>query len=71
MSGKKICHIFNSCRRQLRYLQTLNNICGEKNSIVIFPLPVEFLTPLLIPSLCGHQETVQMAEYLHKAEDKY
>ncbi|CAL1674884.1 unnamed protein product [Lasius platythorax] len=56
---------------QLRYLQTLNNICDEKNSTVIFPLPVEFLTPLLIPSLRGHQETVQMAEYLHKAEDKY
>ncbi|XP_029662046.1 band 7 protein AGAP004871-like [Formica exsecta] len=55
---------------QVRYPQTLNNICGEKNSTVIFPLPVEFLTPLLIPSMRGHQETVQMAELLHKAEDK-
>ncbi|XP_011349223.1 band 7 protein AGAP004871 isoform X2 [Ooceraea biroi] len=42
---------------QLRYLQTLNNICSEKNSTVIFPLPVEFLTPLFTSSLHGHQET--------------
>ncbi|KAJ8679043.1 hypothetical protein QAD02_014830 [Eretmocerus hayati] len=32
---------------QLRYLQTLNNISAEKNSTIIFPLPVEFLTPFL------------------------
>ncbi|XP_076177127.1 band 7 protein AGAP004871 [Ptiloglossa arizonensis] len=30
---------------QLRYLQTLSNISAEKNSTIIFPLPVEFLTP--------------------------
>ncbi|XP_076281241.1 band 7 protein AGAP004871 isoform X2 [Lasioglossum baleicum] len=30
---------------QLRYLQTLNSISAEKNSTIIFPLPVEFLTP--------------------------
>jgi erythrocyte band 7 integral membrane protein len=28
---------------QLRYLQTLNQIAGEKNSTIIFPLPMEFL----------------------------
>ncbi|XP_076619413.1 band 7 protein AGAP004871 [Colletes latitarsis] len=30
---------------QLRYLQTLSNISAEKNSTIIFPLPVELLTP--------------------------
>merc|ERR1711970_397645 len=29
---------------QLRYLQTLNSISAEKNSTIIFPLPMELLT---------------------------
>ena len=28
---------------QLRYLQTLNAISAEKNSTIIFPLPIEML----------------------------
>lgn len=28
---------------QLRYLQTLNSIAAEKNSTIIFPLPLELL----------------------------
>ena len=28
----------------LRYLQTLTNIAAEKNSTIIFPVPIEFLT---------------------------
>ncbi len=28
---------------QLRYLQTLTNISAEKNSTIIFPVPIEFL----------------------------
>ena len=28
---------------QLRYLQTLNAISAEKNSTIIFPLPIEIL----------------------------
>ncbi|XP_020708595.2 band 7 protein AGAP004871-like isoform X1 [Athalia rosae] len=32
---------------QLRYLQTLNNISAEKNSTIIFPLPVDLLAPFL------------------------
>lgn len=27
---------------QLRYLQTLNSIANEKNSTIIFPLPMDF-----------------------------
>ena len=29
---------------QLRYLQTLSNISAEKNSTIIFPLPIELLS---------------------------
>jgi len=30
---------------QLRYLQTLGQIASEKNSTIIFPMPVEFILP--------------------------
>ena len=32
---------------QLRYLQTLTTISAEKNSTIIFPLPVNFLSRFL------------------------
>ncbi|XP_007236769.2 stomatin (EPB72)-like 3a [Astyanax mexicanus] len=32
---------------QLRYLQTLNTIASEKNSTIIFPLPMDMLQPFL------------------------
>ncbi|XP_022252860.1 band 7 protein AGAP004871-like isoform X2 [Limulus polyphemus] len=32
---------------QLRYLQTLNTISAEKNSTIIFPLPIDFLSEFL------------------------
>ncbi|XP_065569542.1 band 7 protein AGAP004871-like isoform X2 [Artemia franciscana] len=32
---------------QLRYLQTLSAISAEKNSTIIFPLPIDFLSPFL------------------------
>jgi regulator of protease activity HflC (stomatin/prohibitin superfamily) len=32
---------------QLRYLQTLTDIAAEKNSTVIFPLPIELLGSFL------------------------
>ncbi|MBI2970538.1 MAG: slipin family protein, partial [Gammaproteobacteria bacterium] len=28
---------------QLRYLQTLNAIAGERNSTIVFPVPIDFL----------------------------
>jgi regulator of protease activity HflC (stomatin/prohibitin superfamily) len=31
---------------QLRYLQTLGNIAGDKSSTIVFPLPMEILTAL-------------------------
>ena len=32
---------------QLRYLQTLNSIAAEKNSTIIFPLPIDMLNKAL------------------------
>jgi len=32
---------------QLRYLQTLTEIAAEKNSTIVFPLPLEFLQGFL------------------------
>ena len=31
----------------LRYLQTLTEIAAEKNSTIIFPLPIEFMKALI------------------------
>jgi len=35
---------------QLRYLQTLTEIAAEKNSTIVFPLPIELLKALIPPS---------------------
>jgi len=32
---------------QLRYLQTLTNIAGDKSSTIVFPLPMELIGPLV------------------------
>jgi hypothetical protein len=32
---------------QLRYLETLNEIAQEKNSTIVFPLPIELFEVLL------------------------
>lgn len=53
---------------QLRYLQTLNNIAAEKNSTIVFPLPMELLTFFLGPSeslpaaLTHHKKNVSNAD---------
>ena len=31
---------------QLRYLQTLNEIAGEKNSTIVFPVPVDLFNKI-------------------------
>lgn len=43
---------------QLRYLQTLTNISEEKNSTIIFPLPLDILTPLknIMDKMAGPDE---------------
>lgn len=37
----------NPTALQLRYLQTLNSIAAEKNSTIIFPLPIDLISPLV------------------------
>jgi hypothetical protein len=32
---------------QLRFLQTLTEIAGERSSVIAFPLPIDLLKPLL------------------------
>ena len=32
---------------QLRYLQTLTEIGAEQNSTVVFPMPIDIITPFL------------------------
>ena len=32
------------CSMQLRYLQTLNNISAEKNSTIVFPIPIDIIS---------------------------
>jgi regulator of protease activity HflC (stomatin/prohibitin superfamily) len=41
---------------QLRYLQTLNQVAGEKTNTIIFPLPLDLVAPLLerLPSRPGN-----------------
>ena len=31
----------------LRYLQTLKDIAGENNSTIVFPLPIDLISPLM------------------------
>ena len=42
---------------QLRYLQTLTHISAEKNSTIIFPLPVDILSHL-VQVTGGHQKVL-------------
>ena len=40
---------------QLRYLQTLSQVAGEKTNTIVFPLPLDLIAPLLerLPALAG------------------
>ena len=40
---------------QLRYLQTLNTIAAEKNSTIIFPLPMDLLGAFRAPAMAHAQ----------------
>ena len=43
----------NEVTLQLRYLQTLTEIASEKNSTIVFPLPIELLNMLAKKSGAG------------------
>lgn len=44
---------------QLRYLQTLNTISAEKNSTIIFPLPIDLMQAFFKRGGGGERETTQ------------
>jgi len=46
-SLKEAADIINesSIAMQLRYLQTLTQISAERNSTIVFPIPIQFLPP--------------------------
>jgi regulator of protease activity HflC (stomatin/prohibitin superfamily) len=51
-AAEKLCEAAETLSRQpqaiqLRYMQTLIDIAGEKNSTIVFPLPMDLITPLL------------------------
>ena len=48
---------------QLRYLQTLTEIAVEKNSTIIFPLPIDLIGPLM--QAMRHQSNVTVHESLN------
>merc|ERR1719250_283327 len=47
---------------QLRYLQTLNSISAEKNSTIIFPLPMEILGAFMDGDGVRHRKNAFMQE---------
>ncbi|QBD82008.1 slipin family protein [Ktedonosporobacter rubrisoli] len=53
---------------QLRYLQTLTEIAVEKNSTVIFPLPMDLLAPLM--EIMQHQADRAVQEPLNGSRSK-
>ncbi len=53
---------------QLRYLQTLTEIAVEKNSTIIFPLPMDLLAPLM--EIMQHHASVSVQEPLNGSRSK-
>ncbi len=39
--------VANPQAMQLRYLQTLGDVAGEKSSTIVFPLPMDLIEPLM------------------------
>src|SRR6185437_9203925 len=53
---------------QLRYLQTLTEIAVEKNSTIIFPLPIDLLAPLM--GIMKHRASVSVQEPRNDSRSK-
>jgi hypothetical protein len=62
----------SSSALQLRYLQTLTQISAEKNSTIIFPLPVEILASFapasMQPHYRHHEEPYQPYQHHRQCE---
>jgi hypothetical protein len=57
-----------SAALQLRYLQTLTETAVEKNSTIIFPLPMDLIAPLM--AIMQRQTEVSVSEPLHGSHQK-
>lgn len=56
---------------QLRYLQTLSNIAGEKNSTIVFPLPIEFLSNFMsFQSITDKPARHSSLEFTNESDNK-
>lgn len=53
---------------QLRYLQTLTEVAVEKNSTILFPLPMDVIVPFM--QMMQHQASVPIHEPLNGSERK-
>ena len=53
---------------QLRYLQTLTEVAVEKNSTIIFPLPIDLIAPLM--QIMQRQAEVSVSEPLNGSPQK-
>jgi regulator of protease activity HflC (stomatin/prohibitin superfamily) len=52
---------------QLRYLQTLNSISAEKNSTIVFPVPIDIISRLLYPPEPKKEEEAPRRQKAKKA----
>ncbi len=55
---------------QLRFLQTLADIATEKNSTIIFPVPIDLLTPFMEKAKAVSKEMLDDLDDQMKGEDK-
>ncbi|MFC2131645.1 slipin family protein [Bacteroidota bacterium] len=55
---------------QLRFLQTLADIATEKNSTIVFPVPIDFLTPFMEGAKAKTKEMIDDLDKKMGGEDK-
>lgn len=53
---------------QLRYLQTLTEIAVEKNSTIVFPLPLDLVAPLM--QMMRHQTKMSVPEPMNDSRSQ-
>ncbi|WAR30754.1 MEC2-like protein [Mya arenaria] len=53
---------------QIRYLQTLNSIAAERNSTIIFPLPIDMLTQMFEVLVLIVMRTLNLPVFIHQTE---
>jgi regulator of protease activity HflC (stomatin/prohibitin superfamily) len=59
----------NPASLQLRYLQTLTEIGGDNNSTVVFPLPLDVITPFATGSVPAQRAWRAVGDWAHAAAD--